>query len=83
MALRFCIYCLGRKLTLQLCRFDDRSKLPYINRIVQETLRWGPAAPLGSTHLGSGGYIADMEKVFHMLLLKMEYIMECSFQRVC
>ncbi|TAQ89292.1 hypothetical protein B7494_g2367 [Chlorociboria aeruginascens] len=30
--------------------FNDRPSLPYINNIVQETLRWGPVSPIGIPH---------------------------------
>lgn len=30
--------------------FDDRAKLPYIDNIVQETLRWCPVSPVGVPH---------------------------------
>ncbi|CAK3873870.1 cytochrome p450 1a2 [Lecanosticta acicola] len=30
--------------------FEDRSALPYIDYIVQETLRWGPVSPIGVPH---------------------------------
>lgn len=30
--------------------FNDRSSLPYIDYIVQETLRWGPVSPIGTIH---------------------------------
>lgn len=30
--------------------FSDRSKLPYINALIQETLRWWPIAPMGFPH---------------------------------
>ncbi|KAF2765113.1 cytochrome P450 [Teratosphaeria nubilosa] len=30
--------------------FEDRIKLPYIDYIVQETLRWGPVSPIGVPH---------------------------------
>ncbi|PVH80134.1 cytochrome P450 [Cadophora sp. DSE1049] len=30
--------------------FNDRPSLPYIDRIVQETLRWGPVSPVGVPH---------------------------------
>ncbi len=30
--------------------FDDRDKLPYIDNIVQETLRWCPVSPIGVPH---------------------------------
>ena len=26
---------------------DDRDKLPYVNCLLKEVLRWGPAAPVG------------------------------------
>ena len=28
--------------------FDDRQKLPYVNAMVLELLRWNPAVPLGT-----------------------------------
>lgn len=31
--------------------FDDRDKLPYIEAIVKETLRWHPVAPMCIPHL--------------------------------
>ena len=30
--------------------FADRTRLPYINAIVLEVLRWNPAVPLGLAH---------------------------------
>lgn len=30
--------------------FEDRSQLPYLDRIVQETLRWCPVSPIGVPH---------------------------------
>ncbi|EFQ31563.1 hypothetical protein CGRA01v4_01485 [Colletotrichum graminicola] len=30
--------------------FEDRPRLPYIDYIVQETLRWCPVSPLGVPH---------------------------------
>lgn len=30
--------------------FDDRPRLPYLDRIVQETLRWCPVSPIGVPH---------------------------------
>ncbi|KAH8901213.1 cytochrome P450 [Thozetella sp. PMI_491] len=31
--------------------FEDRARLPYVEAIVQETLRWQPLAPLGLPHM--------------------------------
>ncbi|KNG82926.1 O-methylsterigmatocystin oxidoreductase [Aspergillus nomiae NRRL 13137] len=31
--------------------FDDREKLPYIEAVVKETLRWHPVGPMGIPHL--------------------------------
>ncbi|KAH8429766.1 cytochrome P450 [Aspergillus melleus] len=31
--------------------FDDRERLPYIEAVVKETLRWHPVAPMGIPHL--------------------------------
>lgn len=30
--------------------FDDRDRLPYVNNLVQEALRWCPVAPMGVPH---------------------------------
>lgn len=30
--------------------FEDRERLPYLNFVLQETLRWGPVSPLGIPH---------------------------------
>lgn len=35
----------------RLPQFEDRERLPYVNAIVKETLRWLPVAPLGVTHV--------------------------------
>ncbi|KAF1348093.1 cytochrome P450 [Delphinella strobiligena] len=34
----------------KLPQFSDRPNLPYIDYIVQETLRWGPVSPIGVPH---------------------------------
>lgn len=34
----------------RLPQFEDRVRLPYVNALVMETLRWIPVAPLGMTH---------------------------------
>ncbi|KAF4982478.1 hypothetical protein FZEAL_1903 [Fusarium zealandicum] len=31
--------------------FQDREKLPYVNALLQETLRWMPVVPVGTTHV--------------------------------
>jgi cytochrome P450 len=31
--------------------FEDRSKLPYIDAMVKESLRWHPVAPMGIPHM--------------------------------
>ncbi|KAL2869887.1 cytochrome P450 monooxygenase fmaG [Aspergillus lucknowensis] len=36
--------------------FNDRDKLPYINAIVQEALRWWPIAPMGFPHTTTEGF---------------------------
>ncbi|KAJ5520439.1 Cytochrome P450 E-class group I [Penicillium fimorum] len=45
----------------QLPRTGDRSRLPYVNALVKEVLRWHPVAPMGIPHASSeddtwGGY---------------------------
>lgn len=37
--------------TRRLPSFDDREKLPYVDAIVKEVLRWHPVAPLGLPHM--------------------------------
>lgn len=34
----------------RLPNLEDRPQLPYVGRIVQETLRWFPVAPLGERY---------------------------------
>ncbi|GLA86445.1 hypothetical protein AtubIFM56815_010711 [Aspergillus tubingensis] len=36
-------------------KFSDRDKLPYINAIVKESMRWHPVAPMGLPHLCEEG----------------------------
>lgn len=31
--------------------FEDRDRLPYINALIKETLRWLPVVPIGTTHV--------------------------------
>jgi hypothetical protein len=35
----------------RLPRFEDRERLPYVNALVKETLRWLPVTPLGAAHV--------------------------------
>lgn len=37
----------------QLPKVADRKRLPYINAIVKEVLRWHPVAPMGIPHMSS------------------------------
>ena len=37
--------------THRLPNIDDRDSLPYIDSLLKEVLRWGPATPLGLLHL--------------------------------
>ena len=36
---------------VRLPNFKDRDRLPYVNAIVQEVLRWAPVAPMGLPHV--------------------------------
>lgn len=36
--------------TERLPTFEDRSKLPYVDAILRECLRWHPVTPLGVLH---------------------------------
>ncbi|XRM44916.1 hypothetical protein ABZX51_008019 [Aspergillus tubingensis] len=40
-------------------KLSDREKLPYINAIVKESLRWYPVAPMGLPHLCVEGDVYD------------------------
>lgn len=33
--------------------FEDRNRLPYINAMVKELLRWHPIAPMGVPHMST------------------------------
>lgn len=37
----------------QLPKVADRSRLPYIEAVVKEVLRWHPVAPMGIPHMAS------------------------------
>jgi cytochrome P450 len=37
--------------TCQLPKMADRSRLPYVNAMVKEVLRWHPVAPMGIPHM--------------------------------
>lgn len=37
--------------TCQLPKMADRSRLPYVNAVVKEVLRWHPVAPMGIPHM--------------------------------
>ncbi|KAA1470134.1 cytochrome P450 [Dentipellis sp. KUC8613] len=45
--------------TDRLPTFEDRSRLPYVDALVNEVLRWGPVAPLGVPHKSSEDDIHD------------------------
>ena len=40
-------------------KLSDRDKLPYINAIVKESMRWHPVAPMGLPHLCEEGDVYD------------------------
>lgn len=48
--------------TARLPTFEDRKNLPYIDAVVNETLRWHPIGPLSLAHMSDqddvvGGYL--------------------------
>ncbi|EAW12907.1 cytochrome P450 [Aspergillus clavatus NRRL 1] len=40
----------ARGLPLRLPTFEDRERLPFLERVIQETTRWAPLSPLGIPH---------------------------------
>jgi cytochrome P450 len=48
----------------RLPNFGDREKLPYINAILKECLRWHPAVPIG------GGRILPRDEILDGYVLK-------------
>ena len=69
--------------------FDDRSRLPFIDAVCKETLRWQPLAPLGK-FLPSPRELSEscsflphpLRKPSHMLSHKMTSTQVSSYQRV-
>lgn len=45
--------------TDRLPSFEDRDKLPYINALVKEAIRWWPIAPMGFPHTVTEGFEYD------------------------
>ena len=45
----------------RLPHISDRANLPYVRRIMAETLRWGPPAPLG---MSSNPFLSDFSDLF-------------------
>lgn len=39
--------------TCRLPKMADRSRLPYVNAVVKEVLRWHPVAPMGIPHMST------------------------------
>lgn len=37
----------------QLPKMSDRSRLPYVDAVVKEVLRWHPVAPMGIPHMST------------------------------
>lgn len=60
--------------------FIDRPKLPYIENVLLETLRWSNAVPLGiGRNLCSGTKINSNDQESHMSFKRMTSTRECSF----
>ena len=62
--------------------FNDRPSLPYIDRIVQETLRYVHLLARFVSHLTSVGGVQSRLLVSHISLSKTMSTTECSFLKV-
>ena len=56
---------LGTDTDMRLPTFADRERLPYINAIIKEVLRWNPSAPLGEL------FISRNEVIFMLWLRRL------------
>lgn len=64
--------------------WTDFERLPYINAIVKEGMRWRPVAVTGSPHrVREGEYLLSCSHISIVLTsVQMTSIMECSFPRI-
>lgn len=69
----------------QLPKMADREKLPYLEAVVKETLRWHPVAPMGLPHMSVED---DMYEGFHipkgsLIMANIWYIFPIDFNIYC
>ena len=65
--------------------FEDRPKLPFVDAVCKEVLRWRPIAPLGELLrvISSSAQIYDDPQVYPAQTLEMTSMRDSLSQRVC
>jgi hypothetical protein len=68
----------------RLPNFSDKGRLPYLDCIVQETLRWADDSSLTRISLQTSiiDGIRQRQEVFRISQQKMTSITECSYQKI-